>query len=477
MTEEFEKRVEKLRNIIRGKKKGEKFAPPIYEGIKNLIEYQKAVDRMEGMIQFPKPSSGEAIRFLNEHYLIDAPVHYSSRRRVVGKLLVLFRRVLRPLLYGVFSPYFERQREFNAGLVRALNELISELNNHLNRLNDRINEINTDFSSRVGSFFSELSQGLTSRMDLLYSRLEGNIITLENIVEELKEETKAFSQFTEKAGRDISDLKMGELSLRKKLEHLLSELKEALAAVGEERKRKLTKVAKEKEGLSDHYYFTFETRHRGSEEEIKRRQRIYLKYFHLGDKVLDLGCGRGEFLQLLKEEGIEGYGIDLNEEMLLRAREKDLKVVKAEAVSHLETLAPGGVSGIFASQLIEHLPPEQGKKLVELAWEKLPSGGRLILETVNPGSLFALSHFFTDPSHIRPIHPEALRFLYEAAGFSKVEVIFLSPVPEEGKLEPLTPPPSLGEPLISQFAKLNNNIKRLNDLIFGYQDYAVIGEK
>jgi SAM-dependent methyltransferase len=468
MAEDFEKRVKKLRDLIRGKKAGEKVPPPAYEGIKNLIEYRKAVDRLEERFPFPSPAAGEAMRSLSEHYEIDAPVRYSSHRKIIGRFLVAMRRFLRPFIYGVFAPYIERQREFNLELVRALNKLVSDLTEQLNRLKDQ---------TTMEAYLSRLSRGMIDRMDLIYSRLDGSIITLENIIEEMKGQLAALSRFEEEAGRDISDLKMGELSLTKKMERVLAELKEALALGGKERKKKLSKVVKEKEGLSDHYYYTFETRHRGAEEEIKNRQRVYLKYFHLGDRVIDLGCGRGEFLLLLKEEGIEGYGIDLNEEMLLSSREKGLKVVKAEAVSHLESIPPGKITGIFASQLIEHLPPDIGKRLVELAFEKLPSGGRLILETINPGSLFALSRFFTDFSHIRPIHPEALRFIYQAAGFSRVEVIFLSPVAEEEKLEPLTPPPSLGEPIISQFARLNNNIRRLNDILYGPQDYAVIGEK
>jgi 2-polyprenyl-3-methyl-5-hydroxy-6-metoxy-1,4-benzoquinol methylase len=221
-------------------------------------------------------------------------------------------------------------------------------------------------------------------------------------------------------------------------------------------------------------YFGFEERFRGSAEDIKERQRVYVEYFKDSDQVLDIGCGRGEFLELLAEMGIRASGVDFDLDMVLYCQEKGLDVVNADAFAYLSSIPDASLGGIFAAQVIEHLEANRIIELVQLSQRKLRPGGALILETPNPTCLavFARS-FYMDFSHVKPIHPEAVRFLFESAGFNKIEVHFSASVEACMRIPPLPVVAADAEGV----ADFNKAIERLNDLLYGFQDYAVIGRK
>ena len=163
-------------------------------------------------------------------------------------------------------------------------------------------------------------------------------------------------------------------------------------------------------------YFTFEEQFRGPEEQIKQRQLDYVEYFRTRQNVLDLGCGRGEFLELLRESGVPARGVETGVDAFLRCRDKGLDVVQQDLFTFLESQPDQSVGGIFCSQVIEHLPSGLQIRLVNLASQKLGAGAPLIIETINPECLYALSrNFFLDPTHVRPVHPEMLAFLHEIA--------------------------------------------------------------
>ena len=216
-------------------------------------------------------------------------------------------------------------------------------------------------------------------------------------------------------------------------------------------------------------YAAFEDRFRGDEEDIKERQRPYVQYFEGRHNIIDIGCGRGEFLELLRESGIEGHGVDLDLDMVLLCRDKGLQVAMDDAFAHLEGLPDASIGGVFAAQIIEHLHPRRVIELVQLCHRKLADGGSLILETPNPKCLMVFADsFYRDLSHLQPIHPDTMQFLLEATGFHDVEVKFLAPV------DPAVRIPLLDVAGAEQF---NRGIERLNSLLFGFQDYAVIGRR
>jgi 2-polyprenyl-3-methyl-5-hydroxy-6-metoxy-1,4-benzoquinol methylase len=217
-------------------------------------------------------------------------------------------------------------------------------------------------------------------------------------------------------------------------------------------------------------YFMFEERYRGSEAQIKDRQRAYLGYFDGCTDVLDLGCGRGEFLELLREKGIAARGVETGKDALLLCRHKGLAVIEANLLSHLESLQDDSAGGIFCSQVIEHLPAAAQIQLVNLSHKKLRAKSPLIVETINPECLFALCrNFYLDPTHVRPVHPEMLAFTMGSVGFSSIEIKYSSRVADRQV-------PSLelahAGPELEAF---NRGMKNVNDLLFGNQDYAAIG--
>jgi SAM-dependent methyltransferase len=189
---------------------------------------------------------------------------------------------------------------------------------------------------------------------------------------------------------------------------------------------------------------------------------------------LDIECGRGEFLELLKEAGIQAKGVDLDPNMVLYCQEKGLAVMRQDAYAYLESIPDESLGGVFAAQLVEHLEPSRVIELVNLCHRKLRSGGVMIFETPNPICLtvFARS-FYRGFSNIRPIHPEAMKFLFESVGFQNVQARFSSPVEPSMRIPPLSDVAANAK-TIEEF---NRGIERLNDLLYGFQDYAVIGRK
>jgi O-antigen chain-terminating methyltransferase len=215
-------------------------------------------------------------------------------------------------------------------------------------------------------------------------------------------------------------------------------------------------------------YAGFEERFRGSEEDIARRQASYVECFRGADEVLDIACGRGEFLEALRTAGIPARGVDIDLDMVLACEAKGLAVTRADAFDHLRGVPDGSLGGIFCAQFIEHIEGRRIIELVRLAYEKLRPGGVLVLETLNPRCLFVFAaSFYMDFTHVRPVHPDALKFLYEASGFQDVAVRYSSPVDAGMRIPELAAAPP----------EFNRAVEHLNDLLYGYQDYAVIGCK
>ncbi len=206
-------------------------------------------------------------------------------------------------------------------------------------------------------------------------------------------------------------------------------------------------------------WLRFAQRFRGSEEDIRERQRFYLPYFQGCRSVLDLGCGRGEFLELMREAGIPARGFERNEEMAALVRTKGLEVDVADLPAGLRPLADGSADGIFCAHVVEHLAPELVPELIYEAARVLQPGGVLAVETPNAGSLAIFAtHFYLDPTHVRPVPPALLTFYAEEAGFGGAEVHRLSPAEAE------TP-------------GLQSVPQELREAFFGALDYALIAHK
>jgi len=207
-------------------------------------------------------------------------------------------------------------------------------------------------------------------------------------------------------------------------------------------------------------YFAFESRMRGSVEAIRERQRRYVGDFRDAGPVLDIGCGRGELLMLLREKGIDARGIDADADMVAFARGEGLDVEQADLVEHLDRLDDASLGGIFMGQVVEHLPPAVLVRSLELAARRLRPGGVLVAETINPLSPIALRNYYADLTHAQPLVPETLELLARQSGFAETEVRFLNE-PADRLTEP-------DDPVIAA------NVRRLNELLFAPLDYALV---
>lgn len=228
------------------------------------------------------------------------------------------------------------------------------------------------------------------------------------------------------------------------------------------------------EALDSHKYVGFEDRFRGSPEEIRGRLAEYVPLFAGASDVVDVGCGRGELLTLLRERGISARGIDTNHAMVQVCREKGLDAVEADALAHLRAQPDGSLGGLIAAQVVEHLEPAYLRQLLDAAFHALRPGSTIVLETINPACWFAFfESYIRDITHVRPIHPETLQYLLVATGFQQVEIRYRAPYPEHQKLQPIARHASLGD----RVDILNANVEKLNRLLFTWLDYAAIARR
>ena len=227
--------------------------------------------------------------------------------------------------------------------------------------------------------------------------------------------------------------------------------------------------------LDDFDYLAFEDRFRGPEEEVRARQAAHAdRLAAAGGPVADLGCGRGELLELLRERGVDAVGVDASAEMVAIAREKGLSADVGDLFTFLAARPAGSLGGVVCSHVLEHLWPADHLRFTRLCAAAMRPGGVLVVETPNPKSLVAGAvNFSCDPTHLRPVFPETIAFMLERAGFEDIEVAYLSPVPEGRRAVPATGPPELAG-LVEQ---VNLAIERLDNLVFGDQEYAVIATR
>ena len=234
--------------------------------------------------------------------------------------------------------------------------------------------------------------------------------------------------------------------------------------------------------MSDSLYRGFEDRFRGSIDEIREKQRVHVPVFAGASDVLDIGCGRGEFLSLLKEHRIAARGIDADAGMVADARKRGLDVVQADALAYLESLPDASLGGAMASQVIEHFEPSYLIRLLPIILTRLRPAAPLVLETINPACWLAFfSSYLRDFTHVWPVHPESLQYLLQASGFVRVEIKYSEQAPDSVRMRAVDPAsltgldPATSRALTTLATAYNANASILNSLLFTYMDYAAIG--
>ncbi len=409
------------------------------------LEFLAKIDRLSGNpAPYERdPGIPKLLAELNRSVAVSTELEPSPSRGLKGLVRRMTRRLLEPEL-SRFESAFARKGEFDSTLVQFLNRLSENANAS---------------SARAAEFASALV-GFAQRIDRLADAKDRLYASLGNRRSDL---------ILESMDKRLETVRLGIGKAKERLEGLAT----ALALARAERAVPPGLEAPTPERLPEAHYVAFEECFRGSSAELRRKLSDYVPYFRGSAPVLDVGCGRGEFLELLREAGVEGHGVDGNAEMIGRCRERGLSAEVGDAIEFVARQEGASLGGIFAAQLVEHLPPRLLSKFLESCHRALRPGGRLVLETVNPRSLIALVEaFYRDLTHEKPLHPETLAFALRAAGFRDVELRYSSPVPERSRLLPMT------EAEAGKGAStLNQNFEKLNAFLFGDQDYAAIADK
>ncbi len=358
---------------------------------------------------------------------------------------------LRQRAWDAVAPAIERQAAFNAALVQLLNAYLGQADGLHARLRELASAL-VRYAQRV--------QPLVDARDRVATALA---TTRSELVLE------AFDRRLESLGRRLEGL----LALRDRLEAVSEEVRAVRGSLAAAAPPPAV-AASAARAAADSAYTAFENRFRGSREEIRERLSAYAERFEGSGPVVDLGCGRGEFLEALRERGLDARGVEGNANVVRECREKGLDVVEGDLVDFLRAQAGGSLGGVFSAQVAEHLPPPVLVAMLAEAHRALRPGGLLLLETVNPRSVTGLLEVFNrDLTHERPLHPDTLRFLAAAAGFADVRVEMRTPVSAESQLQPV-PTDGLPQPAA---AVLNENVARLNALLYGCLEYALVARR
>lgn len=465
----------------------------------------------------PSLNSTPHLEEANRLEAIAAPVDLSSGTPVIGPLLTLLRRLARPIVRPFIDPYVARQERFNAEVVRHLNELGTRLETRMRRVADDALARARDprmLEARLESSLSSYDQSLKQRHTVLFDALEEELWALRNLVRDaagaIESKLGEFEvRFVERAqavdrrfdekdraleltlaahptggsgGSGASDAQLQ--ATRAALSRALAEVtaaRDAMAAeAGPPSEAEISGWSRLRDWLADDDYQAHQDRFRGDEGAILGRMREHLRHFEgAPGPVADLGCGRGEFLELLKEAGLQGIGVEINRADVASCRARGLEAVEADLFDWLAARELGSLGGIFLAQVIEHLPPRAWARFMELAATRLAAGGALVVETINPESVYALARAYVlDPTHTRPAHPQLLAFLAARNGFSEVRIHLQAEVPEKERPQRIDEKPYRGQGDLEELVgQVNERLARLDRAIFAPQEYAIVARR
>lgn len=433
-----------------------------------------------------------------------------SGRKLIGRTLVFVRRIIRRMIRFLLEPIVRDQNEFNGSVTASINAVYNNtivFQSFMDDMGQRIKEMEAlrgdtekalthkiqQMEVQRGDMAQQLQQlevqredmerVLTQQLQQLEARHKDTELALVQQMEALKNDTEALrGQLTEARGM---------MAVRPEVNAAIDELYilmdrwelQALRAVksisGEFSSGVSSALPSSSEKVSngeDIYgtidYFDFENHFRGTRKNIKVAQSIYLPYFKDKNMVIDLGCGRGEFLELMQAHHVNGIGVDAYEDFVVYCQMKGLKAIHKDANQYLREIPENSVDGIFAAQLAEHLETRQLIELCKRAYEVLSLDGCFIIETPNPTCLATYySWFYVDPSHIKPVHPLTLEYFLKQAGFKRTQVLYTEQSKTGYRL------PLLESEHVHNLEQYNDGVNRLSDILFGSMDYAIIAVK
>jgi SAM-dependent methyltransferase len=463
-------------------------------------QYNDALTALDRSLRAPASLSGAPRAYddhhvgtLNERWQILSGVSLPAPRGIRSRLAHFVWRLV--------APVFERQQTFNSSLVDHLNRnvaagrdadaaergfldalnaqaaALTAFQAHLIQYLQQVTlYVDTKDRLAAGSLMAVYDAAINALTDASMRRaesLQARQTRVEGRVQGLAERMDAAD---EELRSMLGTVQQAAFVLKREMERLLASATSGVDATT------ITTAPPDSvaTGLLDSYkYVGFEDRFRGSQAEIRDRLKSYIELFSDATDVLDVGCGRGELLDLFREAGIAARGLDVNHEMVEQCRARGLDASENDFLRYLESLPDGALGGLVAVQVVEHLEPSYLMRSLEVAYHKLRPGARIVLETINPACWAAFfASYIRDLSHVRPIHPDTLRYLLTASGFGRTRIDFRSPYPEAGKLLKLPFAQEGDAPRLADLIEaFNKNVDLLNGLLFTYQDYAAIGER
>ena len=382
-----------------------------------------------------------------------------------------WRRHLKRLVWRLIRPVMQRQQRFNALLVDHLTRNVRAATEHQAAAVGLVEVLN-GYLEALAIFQSRLIQYLQQITLYVDTKDRHEVGQVRSICEGLGAALDRVTDDFQKRSEQIDLLTAATHAMKREITRLHVSPNEPpdRAEVGH---------ARPTATLNAYKYVCFEDLFRGPREAVTGCQRAYLPYFEGASDVLDLGCGRGEFLTLLLEQRISARGVDTNAEAVERCRARGLDVAQADALKYVCALPDASIGGLFSAQVVEHLEAEYLMQVLDEVNRALRPGSRVVLETINPACWLAFfSAYVRDPTHRHPLHPDTLTYLLRASGFVDVAIVYSSPVDDQAQLQRVDvdsrPVDSASRALAET---LNQHADRLNSLLFTSQDYAAVARR
>ncbi len=424
--------------------KGEPYTLADFEGLDHATLIETAYF---AFLKRPPDSAGRAAYL----QLLDAGVH---KLRILSAIRFSSEGRQRNTPVGGLLRHRPFARVFELPLIgrvaRRLDKRYRSAQDHRTQLQRSIEEE----TGRIYHHLSEMCDSLDRRFSLVDTGQQAIQVGLDRNRKRLER--------VEKRVDVVADLSRKQ---RDDFDARFDQAERSLAAIEAARNRKHTECAADGR-LMETFYTSFQERFRGDRAEIKQRVAEHLHILQSAQArtqalpIVDIGCGRGELLEVLSENGIKANGVDTNLSSVEACQQQGLSVERSDGLEYLHKQGDTSLGGVVALHVIEHLPFATLIRLLNEAHRALAPGGVLLLETPNPGNVLVGAHnFYFDPTHRHPLPAGLMQLALEACGFTQVEILPLHAYPEELHIT--------GGELA----------KRFNEYFYGPQDYAVVGRK
>ena len=370
------------------------------------------------------------------------------------------------------SDNLSRTHQYFQSLEHQFSQNINTINDHLNQrldnvndhLNQRLDNVNDELKQRLDNVNDHLNQRLDNVNDELKQRLYEHSETLCDHLQSIEDLAQQVQNIDDRNFRNGNFLRSDLIQQKRLLTSFLEDAQKRLPDKFDQ--SEIRDFSDQLTHSLDALYIAFEDQFRGTNSQISQRLSIYLPFLKnslispTDDLIVDLGCGRGEWLSLLEENGYQAIGIDTNTIAIEHCQQLNFRAIHSDAVEYLKTLPDNSVAVVTGFHIVEHLPFDVLVKLLSEAYRVVRASGLVIFETPNPSNVLVGScNFYFDPTHRNPLPSLTTQFLVQYAGFTSATILPINP--------------STATPLVEE----SEVDKRFNQYFYGPMDYAIIGQK